>query len=332
MKNTLLTALILIGAWNCYAQYGLIYHGTTGRNGDAAGFQFEPVFNRPGLIVENDNSESSGIFMNSEYVVIWSPGDQSRLVRFADEDPMHDWYTGQKNNIAYAETGYIDNQGFYKQSDSTRKENIVGLKSALQKITRLHGYSYNYKCTARDSTKEASPMRKTCGFMGQELERVIPDVVQRNEAGYLFVNYEAVIPYLVEAIKEQQVQINALRRKVNRVDPGRVDPSRVDPAQDARKADDVKGKKRGTTEHKLYQNAPNPFEVESVIKYELAGEVSSAHIMVFKMDGGLLNTYALDATSGELTIQAGEYTPGMYYYSLLVDSEEVDTKRMIITK
>ena len=51
------------------------------------------------------------------------------------------------------------------------------------------------------------------GVIAQEIEEVLPEVVQTRESGYKAVNYDKIVPLLIEAIKEQQKQINDLRDK-----------------------------------------------------------------------------------------------------------------------
>ena len=51
------------------------------------------------------------------------------------------------------------------------------------------------------------------------------------------------------------------------------------------------------------------------------------------MTGKLLKTHTLSTSgNGTLTIHANEFAPGMYYYSLIVNDKEIDTKKMILTE
>jgi len=52
------------------------------------------------------------------------------------------------------------------------------------------------------------------GFIAQELERVLPEAVTKDEKGYYRVAYSEVAPLLVEAIKEQQREIDGLKNLV----------------------------------------------------------------------------------------------------------------------
>ena len=78
-------------------------------------------------------------------------------------------------------------------SDIRVKENIKPIDSALDKVSRLTGYSYNYKFN--------SPDNRNGGVMAQDLEEVLPDAVSEIN-GMKFVRYDAVVALLVQAINE----------------------------------------------------------------------------------------------------------------------------------
>ncbi len=82
---------------------------------------------------------------------------------------------------------------------------------------------------------------------------------------------------------------------------------------------------------KLFQNTPNPFNTQTEIRYFLPDDVKQASICIFDMQGALLKCYPAD-NSGSLVLYASELQPGMYIYSLIANRNEVDTKRMILTK
>ena len=50
------------------------------------------------------------------------------------------------------------------------------------------------------------------GVIAQEIEEVLPEVVTTRDNGYKAVKYEKIVPLLIEAIKEQQEQIDELRK------------------------------------------------------------------------------------------------------------------------
>ena len=91
-------------------------------------------------------------------------------------------------------------------SDISLKENILPLESSLDKVMKLNGVSFN---------KKATPNVKEIGFIAQEVEAVIPDLVTETNEGIKTVSYSRVTAVLVETIKEQQSQIEELKNMVN---------------------------------------------------------------------------------------------------------------------
>ncbi|MCP4459455.1 MAG: tail fiber domain-containing protein, partial [Cytophagales bacterium] len=103
-------------------------------------------------------------------------------------------------------TVMIDGSGILNTSDRRLKENIFLLQNTIEKLNKLGGYNYNYKA---DSDK-----KKQIGVIAQELEKVFPELVSTNSEGYKMVNYQGLIPVLMEALKEQQVEINELNARL----------------------------------------------------------------------------------------------------------------------
>ena len=90
-------------------------------------------------------------------------------------------------------------------SDKKLKKNIISLKDPLSKILSLRGVTFEWK----DKTKGEETQY---GFIAQEVEEIIPELVTSGETKYL--NYTGIIPVLIEAIKDQQKQIDELRSKL----------------------------------------------------------------------------------------------------------------------
>ncbi|AZQ43546.1 tail fiber domain-containing protein [Nonlabens ponticola] len=92
-------------------------------------------------------------------------------------------------------------------SDRRKKENINDLSLGLETILKLKTYSYNYKTDASE--------REQYGFMAQDLLEDLPEVVHtgNDDEQTLSVDYTALIPILVNAIKEQQKRIEALEAR-----------------------------------------------------------------------------------------------------------------------
>jgi hypothetical protein len=101
----------------------------------------------------------------------------------------------------------------FSTSDSRFKENIQVIPNALDKIDKIHGYTFDWK--------EDKNLNIMHGFVGhdvgviaQEIELVLPEVVTTRDNGYKAVKYEKIVPLLIQAIKEQQKEINELRETI----------------------------------------------------------------------------------------------------------------------
>lgn len=95
--------------------------------------------------------------------------------------------------------------GLVQPSDERLKENIHTIDNALEKVTSLRGVSFDLK----------DDKKKQIGVIAQEVEQIIPEVVAENPDGYKGVQYGNLVGLLIEAIKEQQQQIDELKEKLN---------------------------------------------------------------------------------------------------------------------
>jgi hypothetical protein len=96
---------------------------------------------------------------------------------------------------------------WFSVSDGRMKKNIIPIANALEKIVELRGVSYNWADTLN------SEKGRQIGFIAQEAEKVIPEVV-RNAGGTYSMTYGPITALLVEGIKEQQKIIVAQRSEL----------------------------------------------------------------------------------------------------------------------
>jgi hypothetical protein len=88
-------------------------------------------------------------------------------------------------------------------SDARLKENIITIDNAIEKVTSMRGVFFNKK---EDQTKS-----RRSGVIAQEIQEILPEVVTTSEDGTLGVAYGNMVGVLIEAIKEQQKQIDELK-------------------------------------------------------------------------------------------------------------------------
>ena len=93
-------------------------------------------------------------------------------------------------------------------SDERLKKDIAPIDNALSRINHIDGVFFKYK----DSGD------KSVGFVAQQIQKVLPEVVSEDNNGYLGVNYSGVTAVLVEAIREQSSIISDLESRLSKLE------------------------------------------------------------------------------------------------------------------
>lgn len=100
--------------------------------------------------------------------------------------------------------GNIKATSFLYSSDKSLKTNIVPLTNSLELVKQLEGVSFNWKENGEEEI----------GLIAQDVEKVFPELVS-GEEGNKAVEYGNLVAVLIEAVKEQQKQIDELKAKLN---------------------------------------------------------------------------------------------------------------------
>ena len=122
-----------------------------------------------------------------------------------DEVTQHADFLGQDGDLTDFELELISGgRGRRSCSDLRLKKDIKPLKSALSTLGKLQGKSYRWK----DNNEP------DIGLIAQELEKVIPELVKTDDKGYKSIVYQKLTAVLIEAVKEQQQEINHLSDRI----------------------------------------------------------------------------------------------------------------------
>ena len=100
----------------------------------------------------------------------------------------------------------------FSSSDKRLKENIKPIAKPLDKVLKLNGVEFDWKeLTTKEKQVIHSNEGHDVGVIAQEVEKVLPEVVQTRDNGYMAVKYEKMVPLLIEAIKELKAEIEELK-------------------------------------------------------------------------------------------------------------------------
>ncbi len=240
----------------------------------------------------------------------------------------------------------VQTSGVFVQSDERFKEQVEPIEDVLPSLEGLKAVSYILKnenaarcldelstmplTTDKDNKDKAffeqyySELAKGSeryGFLAQNVKDVFPELVHSDKSGYMYVDYIGLIPILVQSINELRAELAEVKAQ------------KQEAAVLASQATGQSEIEASLNAAKLYQNAPNPWSSETVIRYNLPQSVGSATIYVYDMQGAQLKSIpATGRGESQVTLTARDLKAGMYLYALVADGQLIDSKQMILTK
>lgn len=217
-------------------------------------------------------------------------------------------------------------------SDERLKTNIKNVTTETEKLYKLQGKSYTKSLEptfeiVNDTVREKKDATTffEYGYLAQELQAVFPELVSQDTAGYYAVNYVALIPVIVEALKSQQQEIETLKKALY--------GTTLKSTETVANQELFLSDNSGAEDLKLYQNAPNPFNERTTIKCYVPQSLQKVQLCVYNMQG--MQVQCLNITERgnvELNIEASTLTAGVYSYVLIANGTASETKQMILTK
>lgn len=168
----------------------------------------------------------------------------------------------------------------------------------------------------RKEAEEAS--RKRIGFLAQDVEKVLPELVRTDENGIKSIDYTGFIPLIVESLKEMQQTIQEQQNEIenlrNLLPEGTKSMLR---STSTNTINVVEGAK-------LYNRAGTS------VSYTLPSTFSNAYLQVFDISGRMLKKITLTATDDTVEINPSEIGFGTFIYALYVDGQKADTLKKIV--
>lgn len=221
------------------------------------------------------------------------------------------FYLNGKYNKIYA-------SHFYKISDSILKFNHFEIQNPLEKIQMLQPYFYN---TYSIDDSQNTTMNSEYGFFSQEVESTLSEVnITKDIHDIKLLDYDQIVPLLVAAMKDQQMQIDALTQMVNSCCNSNFEKSSSSSL--------LKVEKSGIT-----NLSPNPNN--GIFKIEYAVKLGAKRVTfeVIDLNGKLQKLIEADfngETSNSFQIELLGYKPGIYTVKMLVDGTSTDSKKIFI--
>lgn len=206
-------------------------------------------------------------------------------------------------------------KSYTRSSDIRLKDDIQVVAEPMRLLENIHGYSYLYKENGNQ------PNHREYGVIAQEVNDVLPELID-SAKGYMLVDYDQLIPILIEAVKQQQKTIDELQQALAGID-GQKTKSMQSVILDA---DD-------SQQLTLFQNAPNPFNTSTTIQCNVPESIQTAQLCIYNMDGVRVQCINITERGNvSVLVQAGTLAAGIYAYVLIGDGISTDTKQMVLTR
>jgi hypothetical protein len=117
------------------------------------------------------------------------------------------------NNTA-TNASKIQATAFVTHSDGRLKKDILPINNAMDKLNKLQGVTYNWK---QGSRKAKGWRAEEVGFVAQDVEKVLPQLVATDGSGGMGIDYSKLTAVLTEAVKQQDTEIKNLRTTLSTV-------------------------------------------------------------------------------------------------------------------
>jgi hypothetical protein len=219
--------------------------------------------------------------------------------------------------------------GTFTTSDARLKEHVVTLDNALAKVMKLRGVEYDFRPGVAPELN--LPQTHQIGLIAQEVEEVVPEVINEGGNGYKAVAYQNLVGLLVESTKEQQSIIESQRTTIDNLSTRL---ARLEAMIDPSLKPITPGTKEEGKSIQLEQNSPNPFDRTTIIRYVVPNGIGNAEMVLFEAGTGreVERFIIANRGAGEVTVSVAGLASGSYVYGIVADGRLVQTRTMVVAR
>ena len=234
-------------------------------------------------------------------------------------------------------------------SDARLKENVQLLDNSLELLSDINAVTYNYKLSElpkissstetqltgqndqnsfASSTSEKEHLdkqyqeeidkkiseeasRKHIGFLAQDVQKVLPELVHTDDKGIMSIDYIGFIPILVESIKEMRNKIEEQELIIEKLQ--------------SKLLSEGSSISISKSINSMLQNAKLYNKDMASVSYKIDMDFSTANLFIYNLSGQLLKNLELESPQSDIYIDRNELGIGTFIYVLIVDGKKVDT-------
>lgn len=234
-----------------------------------------------------------------------------RLAGTGNELVLYNTITSEFNSLQLSEA--------YFYSDARAKTNIKSIGNGLNTILNLRPVSYNWKGyevggNKRSKEKPSNKEKMQYGFLAQEVEEILPDAVITDDDGRKLINYNAIIPLLVQSVQELQCTVNNQATIIDNLS-AQIENNNIN----------------NIITNKIINCSPNPSNGFISFEY-VVDENAITNIFISDLIGNIKETINCDINSNKVSIDLSNFNNGIYIASLSVNNIVKDSRQFIIQK
>ena len=174
-------------------------------------------------LIAQDSYHNNRLFMLMNYTGTGGEGGVSETFSILGgtnnaQVAINTWDAGGYN--LYVNGTTFCTSGTWTASDMRLKKNIRPLGNVLERIKKIEGVTYEWK--AEEFPEKNFEKGKQIGIIAQKVEKSFPELVRTDNEGYKSLVYDRFTAVLLEAIKEQQKEIEALKKEIAAVKADRI--------------------------------------------------------------------------------------------------------------
>lgn len=240
----------------------------------------------------------------------------------------------------------INGTGYATTSDQKFKSNINPIEDGLSIIKQLKPKTYFYDTKNKYGIHFSD--QKQYGVIAQEVEKVMPELIVESRkpamadkdgkivteaVDYKAVNYDGFIAVLIRSVQQLEEQ-NAQQTELIKSLAERLDKLEKSSSSTTTKGQSVAHQIDVNLSNEdvvvLDQNVPNPFAESTIIRYNIPSNYKTAEIIIKSLNGkDIKHIQITKRGAGQLNVFAQDLSSGVYTYSLVLDGQIVDTKKMM---
>ncbi|WP_195371844.1 MULTISPECIES: tail fiber domain-containing protein [Parabacteroides] len=225
----------------------------------------------------------------------------------------------QLNGVSYnyklSEINKYREQDASKFTEAQNMQNSASVSSNAALTGKENDDKLYQNAVDRKEAEDAS--RKRIGFLAQDIEKVLPELVQTDENGVKSIDYIGFIPLIVESLKEMQQTIQAQQNEIDLLQ--------------SLLPEESKSLLRSTsTDNIVIEGAKLYNRAGTSVSYTLPSTFANAYLQVFDIAGRMLKKITLTTANDTVEINPSEIGLGTFIYVLYVDGQKADTLKKFV--